>query len=256
MSETAGDDVPRDPWGNPLPPEDRAPANPRPDDYPPTFPTEGSTPHEPSPPAGAPRPGTPEAAAPTGNPAWPGRQTPPPEAPQASPRSEPPAPPPPVGNPSWPGSAPTTEPPPGPDWPTSQGPTPPGNPTWPAPQGPGSYPEGPPPQGWVPGAPWGPPRNDGSAIGALVCGILSITCAGYLGIILGPVALVLGVRSRRRITDSGGALRGEGMAQAGIVLGIIGIVISIASLVFILMNPDFVTDLLDRLTTTTTTTGS
>jgi hypothetical protein len=256
MSETAGDDVPRDPWGNPLPPEDRPPTNPRPDDYPPTFPTEGSTAHEPSPPPGAPPPAAPpEPAAPTGNPAWPGRQTPPPESPEATPRSEPPAPPPPVGNPSWPGSAPTTEPP-GPAWPTPQAPTPPGNPTWPAPQGPGSYPAGPPPQGWVPGAPWGPPRNDGSAIGALVCGILSITCAGYLGIILGPVALVLGVRSRRRITDSGGALRGEGMAQAGIVLGIIGIVISIASLVFILMNPDFVTDLLDRLTTTTTTTGS
>jgi Flp pilus assembly protein TadB len=93
------------------------------------------------------------------------------------------------------------------------------------------------------------------AIGALVCGILSITCAGFLGIILGPVGLALGTRSRRRISESGGALRGEGMAQAGIVLGIIGIVVSIAYLVFIIMNPDFMSDMLDRFTTTTTTTG-
>jgi hypothetical protein len=94
------------------------------------------------------------------------------------------------------------------------------------------------------------------AIGALVCGILSMTCAGFPGIILGPVGLALGARSRRRISQSGGSLRGEGLAQAGIVLGILGTVISIVYIVFILMNPDFVSDMLDRLTpTTTTTTG-
>jgi hypothetical protein len=93
------------------------------------------------------------------------------------------------------------------------------------------------------------------AIGALVCGILSITCAGFLGIILGPVGIVLGARSRRRILTSGGRLRGEGFALAGMVIGVIGVVASIAYLVFLVMNPNFVSDFMDRFTSTTTTGG-
>ncbi|MCD9622346.1 DUF4190 domain-containing protein [Rhabdothermincola salaria] len=53
----SGDDAPRDPWGNPLPPEDRPPADPRPEDFPPPFPGEA--------------PGTPGAVPPGYNPAWP-----------------------------------------------------------------------------------------------------------------------------------------------------------------------------------------
>ena len=84
-------------------------------------------------------------------------------------------------------------------------------------------------------------------------GILSVTCAGYLGIVLGPLALVFGFRGRRRIAGSGGWRKGEGLTTAGIVLGVIGLLISIAYLVFILRNPEFVQDFLDRFTTTTTT---
>lgn len=90
------------------------------------------------------------------------------------------------------------------------------------------------------------------AIAALVCGILSITCTGFLGIILGPTALGLGLRSRRIITESNGWKKGDGMAIAGIVLGVIGVVASIVYLVFLVQNPNFLTDLVDNLTTTTT----
>ena len=246
MSETTGDDVPRDPWGNPLPPEDRAPLNPRPDDYPPPFPSD--------PPGGAAPTGGPAS----GSPEWPDTRTwSPSEAPPAPPSREP------HGNPAWPGAQ-----------------TPPNtelqNPAWPGPPGgnggnggnapPSAPPHGPPgghpgwgqgpSQGWGHGTPWAPARNDGMAIGALVCGILSITCAGFLGIVLGPVALALGTRSRRRIGQSSGTLKGEGMALTGVVLGAIGVVASIAYLVFLVRNPDFVQDFLNQLTTTTTTAPS
>lgn len=100
------------------------------------------------------------------------------------------------------------------------------------------------------------PKVSGFAIASLVLGIASITCSGLLGIVLAPLAVVFGVRSRRVIARSGGWRKGDGMAVAGIVLGAIGIVISIIYLIFILRNPSFMQDLLDRLTTTTTTDGT
>lgn len=161
-----------DPWGNPLPPEDRAPANPRPEDFPPDF---------------AP------------NPAWPGPQA-------VSPPPSTNLPPPPV------------------------------------------------PPGWAPPPPaWSGPKFSGMAIAAMVCGILSIPCTGFLGIILGPTALGLGVSARRTIARSNGWRKGEGMAIAGIVLGAIGIILSIVYLIFLIRNPNFITDFVDNLTTTTTT---
>jgi hypothetical protein len=169
-----------DPWGNPLPPEDQAPVNPRPEDYPPEF---------------AP------------NPAWPGAQPPPPTATPA-PSSPPPgwAPPP----PAWPGA--------------------------PAPPQPA----------------WQGPKISGMAIAAMVCGIMSIPCTGFLGIVLGPTALGLGISARRAIGRSNGWKKGEGMAIAGIVLGVIGIILSIVYLIFLVQNPDFITDFVENLTTTTT----
>ena len=95
----------------------------------------------------------------------------------------------------------------------------------------------------------------GPAIAALVCGIASIGCTGFLGIVLGPVALGLGLRARRTIAASNGWRTGEGMATAGIVCGIIGTILSIVYLVFLVRNPNFITDFLNDLTTTTTTSG-
>ena len=87
----------------------------------------------------------------------------------------------------------------------------------------------------------------------MVCGILSIPCTGFLGIVLGPTALGLGIGARRAIGRSNGWKKGEGMAIAGIVLGVIGIILSIVYLIFLIQNPNFITDFVENLTTTTTT---
>jgi len=64
------------------------------------------------------------------------------------------------------------------------------------------------------------PPNDSQATLALVLGILGIVCCGLLA----PVAFFIGNASRNRIKASGGTLGGSGMATAGFVLGIIGMV--------------------------------
>lgn len=100
------------------------------------------------------------------------------------------------------------------------------------------------------------PRTSGFAVTSLVLGIASLTCTGFLGIVLAPLAIVFGVRARRTISASNGWRTGDGLAVAGIVLGVIGIVISVVYLVFVLSNPNFLSDLVDRLTTTTISDGS
>ncbi len=117
----------------------------------------------------------------------------------------------------------------------------PGAPTW----SPGPYGAG----GWT------RPQNEPMAVAALVVGIFSLLCglAGCLGIVLGPVAIGLSVAARRRIATSGGLLGGSGLATAGLVCGIVGLVVSVGWLVYLLANPDFVQELQNQLTTTTTT---
>ena len=70
-------------------------------------------------------------------------------------------------------------------------------------------------------------KSNGMAIAALVCGILSLffgVCLGFLGItawigvVLGIVAVVLGVMANKKEKD--------GKATGGLIMGIIGIVIS------------------------------
>jgi hypothetical protein len=60
-------------------------------------------------------------------------------------------------------------------------------------------------------------RTNGLAIASLCCGIVGLF---VLNIILGPLAIVLGVVSRRQ---AGG--NGSGMAKAGIVLGVVDVVL-------------------------------
>jgi len=66
------------------------------------------------------------------------------------------------------------------------------------------------------------PRNDGKAIGSLVCGILGLF---VLGVVLGSVAIGLGVSAQRNISRNPMLVKGQGMATAGIVLGIIDVVV-------------------------------
>jgi hypothetical protein len=115
----------------------------------------------------------------------------------------------------------------------------------------------PPQQTWTPQgyAPWGgPQKTEGMAIGALVCGIIGLLCGliGCVGVVVGPIAIVLGAVARRRVRESQGLTKGEGLALAGLVLGVIGTLASIGWIIAIFTVPEL-RDRLEELTSTTTT---
>ena len=70
-------------------------------------------------------------------------------------------------------------------------------------------------------------RIEGLATTALVIGIFSLVlCFFEVGVVLGPIAAIMGFISRRRIASSGGLLAGETRASVAIVLGVLGFVVS------------------------------
>jgi hypothetical protein len=79
-----------------------------------------------------------------------------------------------------------------------------------------------------PAEPAGPPRRSGMAIAALVLGVLSIplSLTVYLGVLAGLAAVILGtvglVATRR------GRMAGRGMALAGLITGLVGLVIAVS----------------------------
>lgn len=93
----------------------------------------------------------------------------------------------------------------------------------------------PPPPGF--GAPWGgstplpsmppapalPGQRAGGAVASLVLGIIGVVTCPLL--ILSVLAIVFGALARKRIKASGGQLGGKGQATAGLVLGIVGLLI-------------------------------
>ena len=64
----------------------------------------------------------------------------------------------------------------------------------------------------------------GKATAALVLGIVGIFICP---IICSTLALVFGMQARQEIDASGGALGGRGLAQAGFILGIVGLVLGV-----------------------------
>ena len=64
-------------------------------------------------------------------------------------------------------------------------------------------------------------RTSGKAIAALVLGIVSIFIFGFIA---GLIAIILAVLARKEI-DADPSLGGRGLATAGLVLGIVGIVL-------------------------------
>jgi hypothetical protein len=60
----------------------------------------------------------------------------------------------------------------------------------------------------------------------MILGIVSLVCCG-VGLITGAGAIVLSIMSKKEIEASGGLQTGEGMATAGLILGIIGIAFSV-----------------------------
>jgi hypothetical protein len=107
-------------------------------------------------------------------------------------------------------------------WYPPQAATPP--PAWAPPPGYGPPGYGPPgygPPGYGPPAYGAPaPGTEGMAIGSLISGIVGVTLCPLVGSVL---ALVFGYSARRRIRESGGAVGGDGIATAGVILGYIGI---------------------------------
>ena len=104
------------------------------------------------------------------------------------------------------------------------GATPPGYGT-PPPPGYGPPPGAGPGQGYG----YGVPKNSTKAVVALVTGIISPIlgfCCAFFGLV-GIAAVVLGRQAQREIATSGGMITGEGMAKAGVVLGIIGAAIAV-----------------------------
>lgn len=100
----------------------------------------------------------------------------------------------------------------------------------PPPPGGGGYGGPPPPGGGYGGPPPGfggaqPQGNSVMAIISLVTGILGVLCCGSW--IFAIAAIILGVLARKEIAESGGAKSGAGMAMAGLILGAVGIVISL-----------------------------
>ena len=74
-----------------------------------------------------------------------------------------------------------------------------------------SYPYAPPPAA---------PENSDMAIASLIASILGLTLFPAIGSIIG---LILGYMARNQIRDSGGTIGGEGLAKAGIIIGWIGV---------------------------------
>src|SRR5215204_3055003 len=84
---------------------------------------------------------------------------------------------------------------------------------------PGDY--APPPAGYPPQGYYAygiAPVSSAKATWALVLGILSVMCC-YIGVIIGPTALLLGISANQEIKRSGGTVTGGGLAIAGIVTG-------------------------------------
>ena len=70
------------------------------------------------------------------------------------------------------------------------------------------------------------PRNDGLGIASMIVGIvgLTLTCCWFVAIAADIVAIVLGIVSLNKISNSNGERSGKGFAIAGIVLGGLGVV--------------------------------
>ncbi|MEI2825703.1 MAG: DUF4190 domain-containing protein [Dermatophilaceae bacterium] len=87
----------------------------------------------------------------------------------------------------------------------------------------------PPQQGYgAPGPYGGAPARNNNALVSLICGIAGFLC---FGIVLGPIAIITGRKAQAEIAASGGRQSGEGMAKAGVILGIVALVLWVIGLV-------------------------
>lgn len=90
------------------------------------------------------------------------------------------------------------------------------------------YPPPPPP----PSAPYGGngggvPQQNQKALWSLILGIAGLVCCGLF---TGIPAWIIGRQAKAEIAASAGTQTGEGMAKAGVILGIISVVLSVLGL--------------------------
>ena len=134
-------------------------------------------------------------------------------------------------NPEPYGTPETPHPPTAAPYPYSYPPGPAGQYTGP-PQGPypGAYPPPPSPYGTYPGAPVA--RRNGIGLASLVTALVALvaTFTIFGGIALGLVAVVLGVIGRMRVKR--GEADNGGVAVAGIIVGVVAILVSVAFAIF------------------------
>ncbi|PAW69937.1 MAG: hypothetical protein B9S38_08790 [Verrucomicrobiia bacterium Tous-C4TDCM] len=84
------------------------------------------------------------------------------------------------------------------------------------------------PLGYYPGA---PVPNSGLAIASMVCGIAGYLTCYFVGI-LGIPAVICGHMALNRINSSPVPVAGRGMAIAGLILGYLGILITVGTILF------------------------
>lgn len=98
----------------------------------------------------------------------------------------------------------------------------------------GGYQYGPAYNPYPAGGPYQPVPPDvtnGKAIASLVCGIGGFFCAGPF---LSVPAIILGFLARAEIKRTGGRQQGNGLALAGIILGIIVTVLTVLAVIFLI----------------------
>jgi hypothetical protein len=76
-----------------------------------------------------------------------------------------------------------------------------------------------------------PPRDHPKAQTAMILGILGLVCCSILAI----PAYVIGNNAVNEIDASGGQLGGRGMANAGKIMGIIGMVLLALSVLYVIV---------------------
>lgn len=95
---------------------------------------------------------------------------------------------------------------------------------------------GPAPGGYPAQPGYAQPENEPNSVTALVLGILGIVVCG----VVAPFAWNLGKKSLDNIRSNPGRYSGEGMAQAGYILGIIGTILLILAVIFLIVYFIFV----------------
>jgi hypothetical protein len=82
------------------------------------------------------------------------------------------------------------------------------------------------------------PANEPLAIVSLslaVTGLVLCPFAAFISLLLEPVAIVLGVLARRRISESNGTRTGDGLALAGVIIGGISTALSVVGVVVLVL---------------------